>query len=58
MADVELLCHAMTLGQAHGATPIFDPVEEEMHFRYDAYRVHHELWIESTDTLRRKLPLM
>ena len=49
---------AMILAQRHGATPVFDPTEEEMHFGYDAYRVHHELWIQSTDTLRRKLPLM
>src|SRR5438270_1344625 len=49
---------AMTLAQQHGATPVFDPVEDEMHFGYDAYGVHHELWIQSPETLRRKLPLM
>ena len=49
---------AMILAQMHGATPVFDATEEEMHFGYDAYGVHHELWIQSTDTLRRKLPLM
>ena len=49
---------ALTLAQSNGATPAFDPVEDEMHFGYDAYGVHHELWIESTETLRRKLPLM
>jgi spore germination protein len=49
---------AMTLAQMHGVTPSFDAVEEEMHFGYDAYGVHHELWIQSPDTLRRKLPLM
>ena len=49
---------AMMLAQQHGATPVFDPVEDEMHFGYDAYGVHHELWIQSTETLRRKLPLM
>lgn len=49
---------AMTLAQEYGATPAMDPTEEEVHFGYDAYGVHHELWIESTDTLRRKLPLM
>jgi len=49
---------AMTLAQQYGASPAMDPAEEEMHFAYDAYGVHHELWIESTDTLRRKLPLM
>jgi spore germination protein YaaH len=49
---------AMTLAQQYGATPAFDPTEDEMHFGYDVYGVHHELWIESTDTLRRKLPLM
>ena len=49
---------AMILAQAHGATPVLDATEEEMHFGYDAYGVHHELWIQSTDTLRRKLPLM
>jgi spore germination protein len=49
---------AMTLAQQFGATPAMDPVEEEMHFPYNAYGVHHELWIENTDTLRRKLPLM
>jgi len=49
---------AMTLAQTYGATPAVDPTDEEMHFGYDAYGVHHELWIESTDTLRRKLPLM
>ena len=49
---------AMILAQRYGATPTFDAVEEEMHFGYDVYGVHHELWIQSTDTLRRKLPLM
>lgn len=49
---------AMILAQRYGATPAFDPSEEEMHFGDDAYGVHHELWIQSTDTLRRKLPLM
>jgi len=49
---------AMILAQQHGVTPAFDPTQEEMHFGYDAYGVHHELWIQSTDTLRRKLPLM
>ena len=49
---------ALILAQRYGATPAFDATEEEMHFGYDAYGVHHELWIQSTDTLRRKLPLM
>ena len=49
---------AMILAQQHGATPAFDAVEEEMHFGYDIYGVHHELWIQSPDTLRLKLPLM
>ena len=49
---------AMTLAQSNGATPIFDPVEDEIHFGYNAYGVHHELWIESTETIRRKLPLL
>jgi spore germination protein YaaH len=49
---------AVILAQAHGAMPTFDSTEEEMHFGYNAYGVHHELWIQSTDTLRRKLPLM
>ncbi len=49
---------AMILAQAHGATPAFDVTEEEMHFGYNAWGVHHELWTQSTDTLRRKLPLM
>lgn len=49
---------AMTLAQQHGATPVFDQTEDEMHFGYDAWGVHHELWIQSTDTLQRKLPLM
>ena len=49
---------ALILAQRYGAAPAFDATEEEMHFGYDAYGVHHELWIQSTDTLRRKLPLM
>jgi spore germination protein YaaH len=49
---------AMILAQTHGATPAFDAIEEEMHFGYSAYGVQHELWIQSPDTLRRKLPLM
>jgi spore germination protein YaaH len=49
---------AMILAQRYGATPALDAVEEEMHFGYDVYGVHHELWIQSTDTLRRKLPLV
>jgi spore germination protein YaaH len=49
---------AITLAQTYGATPALDATEEEVHFGYNAYGVHHELWIQSTDTLRRKLPLM
>jgi spore germination protein len=49
---------AITLAQTYGATPAFDATEEEMHFGYNAFGVHHELWIQSTDTLRRKLPLV
>jgi spore germination protein YaaH len=49
---------AMILAQRYGATPQYDPVQEEMHFAYNAYGVHHELWIQSTDTLKRKLPLV
>src|SRR5947209_6760475 len=49
---------AMILAQRYGASPAFAPVEEEMHFGYDVYGVHHELWIQSSDTLRRTLPLM
>jgi spore germination protein YaaH len=49
---------AMILARTHGATPALDAVEEEMHFSYSAYGKQHELWIQSTDTLRRKLPLM
>jgi spore germination protein YaaH len=49
---------AMILAQTFAATPAFDATEEEMHFGYNRYGVHHELWIQSTDTLRRKLPLM
>jgi spore germination protein YaaH len=49
---------AMILAQMHGATPAFDAVEEEMHFSYNAYGVQHDLWIQSTDTLRHKLPVM
>lgn len=49
---------AMTLATDHGVTPAFDATEEEMHFGYDLRGVHHELWIESPDTLRRKLGLM
>lgn len=50
---------ALTLAQTYGATPALDPNEDEMHFTYTAaYGVHHELWYESGDTLRRKLPLL
>jgi spore germination protein YaaH len=49
---------AMILAQQYGATPVVDPTEQEMHFGYDINGVHHELWIQSTDTLRLKLPLM
>src|SRR5438105_7264046 len=49
---------ALILAHQHGVTPAYDATEEEMHFGYDAYGAHHELWIQSTDTLRRKLPLM
>ena len=49
---------AMILAQSHGTTPALDTTEEELHFAYTAYGVHHELWVQSTDTLRRKLPLM
>jgi spore germination protein YaaH len=49
---------ALILAQRYGATPVLDATEEEIHFGYIAYGVHHELWIQSTETLRRKLPLM
>jgi spore germination protein YaaH len=49
---------AMTLAQEFGGSPAIDPSQDEVHFGYDAYGVHYELWIESTDTLRAKLPLM
>jgi spore germination protein YaaH len=49
---------ALILAQRYGATPALDATEEEIHFGYIAYGVHHELWIQSTETLRRKLPLM
>jgi spore germination protein YaaH len=49
---------ALILAQTHGATPAFDATQEEMHFSYSAYGVQHELWIQSTETLRRKLALM
>jgi spore germination protein YaaH len=49
---------AMILAQQHAATPILDETEDEVHFDYSAWGVHHELWIQSTETLRRKLPLM
>jgi len=49
---------ALTLAQMYGATPAFDASQDEMHFGYNAYGVHHELWYESADTLRRKLPVL
>jgi len=49
---------AMSLAQQFGGTPAVDPVEQELHVGYNAFGVHYELWIESTDTLRQKLPLM
>jgi spore germination protein YaaH len=49
---------AMILARRFRATPAFDATEEELHFGYDAYGVHHELWIQSAETLRHKLPLM
>ena len=49
---------AMILAQQHGATPAIDAIEEEVHFSYSDRGVQHELWIQSPDTLRRKLPLM
>jgi spore germination protein YaaH len=49
---------AMILAHDHGVTPAFDATEEEMHFGYDARGRHHELWIQSPETLRRKLLLM
>jgi spore germination protein YaaH len=49
---------AMSLAQQFGATPAIDAAEDEVHFGYDAWGVHYELWIESTATLQAKLPLM
>jgi spore germination protein YaaH len=50
---------ALTLAKRYGVTPAFDPTEDEMHFTYvTRWGVHHELWYESGDTLRQKLPLM
>ena len=50
---------ALILAQRFGASPAFDATEDEMHFTYTTVRgVHHELWYESGDTLRRKLPLL
>jgi spore germination protein YaaH len=49
---------AMILAHDHGVTPAFDATEEEMHFGYEARGLRHELWIQSPETLRRKLLLM
>ena len=49
---------AQVLAQRFGSTPVFDPVEDEMHLSYDTPAGHHELWYESGDTLRQKLPLI
>lgn len=50
---------ALTIARRYGITPAFDATEDEMHFSYVTRRgVHHELWFESGDTLRQKLPLL
>jgi spore germination protein YaaH len=49
---------AQILASRSGATPVFDPVEDEMHLAYTLYGVHHDLWYENGDTIRRKLPLI
>ncbi len=50
---------ALILAQRYRATPAFDPEQDEMHFTYDTPNgLHHELWYESGDTLRRKLPVL
>ncbi len=50
---------ARTLAERYRVTPAFDAIEDEMHFSYvTRWGVHHELWFESGDTLRQKLPLM
>jgi spore germination protein YaaH len=50
---------ALTIAGWYGVTPAFDPAEDEMHFTYTTRRgVGHEVWFESGDTLRRKLPLL
>ncbi|HTD78795.1 MAG TPA: hypothetical protein VK898_14250, partial [Chloroflexota bacterium] len=52
------IADAMTLAAESGSTPAFDPVEDEMHLSYTLYGVHHDLWYESGETIRRKLPLV
>jgi spore germination protein YaaH len=50
---------ALTIAGWYGVTPALDPTEDEMHFTYATrWGVHHELWFETGDTLRRKLPLL
>ena len=50
---------ALILADRYHATPTLDPTEDEMHFSYvTRWGVHHELWFESGDTLRQKLPLL
>jgi len=50
---------ALILATRFGATPVFDPVLDELHFTYRTVSgVDHELWFENAETLRRKLPLM
>lgn len=49
---------ALTLAADYGASPAFDPVQDEMHFGYAASDGWHTLWYESADTLRRKIPLL
>src|SRR5207245_1121093 len=50
---------ALILAGRYHATPTLDPTEDEMHFSYvTRWGVHHELWFESGDTLRQKLPLL
>ena len=38
---------AVTLAHTHGVTPVFDPVQRELSFRYRANGVRHRVWFSS-----------
>jgi spore germination protein YaaH len=50
---------AMAIASQHGVTPIRDPIERTLHFRYPgADGVEHEIWVDDYESIRARIELL